>query len=161
MDLGPIANIARDFLAVWGLFGTLGAAFVKLFQPRPVVAVEAFKSLGEVDLRVTVENTSRHPILLKNVRVVGVKCAIQSGSIDGWEIRDVLEHVMSGKLDLVISPAQKASLVLVCDPDPASALFMVTWRSQRIISWWAFPSFVWRSKRALRALRAHPVKDKF
>jgi hypothetical protein len=160
MDFGPIANVARDILAVWGLFVALGAAFVRLFQPRKVVFVEAYKSLGDVDLRVTVENTSRYPMLLKNVRIIGVKCAIQSGSIDDWEIRDVVEHAMSGNLDLVIAPTQKATMVLVCDPDPASALFMVTWRSQRMVSWWAFPTFVWRSKRALRALRAHPVKAK-
>jgi hypothetical protein len=158
MDLGPIANVARDILAIWGLVVALGAVFVKLFQPRPAVFVEAYKSLGDVDLRVTVENTSRYPILLKNVRIIGIKCAIQSGSIDDWEIRDVVEHAMSGSLDLVVAPTQTASLVLVCEPDPTSALFMVAWRSQRMISWWAFPSFVWRSKRALRALRAHPVR---
>jgi hypothetical protein len=99
-------------------------------------------------------------MLLTNVRIIGVQCAIQSGSIDDWEIGDAVKHAMSGNLDLVIAPTQKASLVLVCDPDPASALFMVTWRSQRMVSWWAFPSFIWRSKRELRALRAHPVKAK-
>jgi hypothetical protein len=58
MDVCPIASVARDILAVWGVIVTLGAAFVRLFQPRPVVFVEAYKSLGDVDLRVIVDRVT-------------------------------------------------------------------------------------------------------
>ena len=155
----------RDIAAFWGAALATILALAKLAHPRPVVLLDFVRpKFGGSDLRLTMTNTATYPVMLLDVwapKRVNGETAIQTGSIEGWVTYDVVAHVMqASKLNILLLPGKSMKLhyTLKSDP-PGRLLFVLRWRSHRFIAWPMFPTILYRSKAAARALAAHPAKD--
>ena len=148
---------------MWGAGLSTLLALVKLLHPRPIVYVEFERFLGSVDPSITVTNVSRHPMMLVDVTTpIGGRCAIQTASIEGRETVDVVKHALSNKLNVLLQPNATLTFTVRFEQEPKGALlFVLWWRSHRLIAWPTVPSIRCRSAAEVRSLmdnrRARPI----
>ncbi|MDI1265576.1 MAG: hypothetical protein PS018_20205 [bacterium] len=152
---------ARDLAAYWGAgLATLLAA-VKLLHPRPTVTLRAVKSIvNDPDFKLKVTNNGTYPLVLSKIHMFGAQGAIQTGSIDGWEVKDVATQALTDRMDIVIEPGGTFEVSIVSVPKPTYLVLVLTWRSHRMISWPLFPSILIRGAASVRALLEHPAPEK-
>lgn len=152
-----------ETLGIYGAALSTCLAFGKLLHPRPIARLEMSlpEWTFEPELKVTIVNPAKHPILVTNVTSRGTRTLARIGSVADWELRDIVRSAMNNKLNVMVPPEQTLRLNLVLEELPEKALWLFVWyRSHRLIDWPMFPTIFRRSKRAIEAMREHPAKGK-
>jgi hypothetical protein len=150
----------NDFAAYWGALLSTAIALSALLHPRPTVTLRTVRSgMSQPIYRLRLTNNSKHPIVLGKVHVLGANAAIQTGSIDGWDVRDAIHHALSTRVEILIEPGKTLSLDMVCAPEPKRLALVLTWKSHRMLAWPLFPSILLRCAGALKTLQEHPIPD--
>lgn len=151
---------ARDFAAYWGAGLASLLAAVKLLHPRPTIALRGIKSvINEPEFHIRIKNNAAHPIVLEKVHVFGANATIQTGSIAGIKIEDVVFHALRHRLDTTIDVDATLEFTFVCEDRPKWLVLVLTWQSHRMLNWPLFPSLIFRTFGAVRAMLDHPIPD--
>ena len=150
-------------LGVVGGVVSLWLALLRVLETRPVIVLEwAAWTTGHEGYRLRIRNMSRYPIHIGEVRKwlpLTSTTVIKHIHAGGWNTRDAVVSAHSRRLDVYV--AEGAEEFLPFDLGKAELprlLLAVYWYRHQPVILPTFPKLLYRSKRRLDQLRAHPIK---
>jgi hypothetical protein len=154
----------KAIAAVWGALLSTILFIAKLRENQPIFVLEVVRDAESgIYYRLRVRNSSKHPILIKNVRLLlpREKGAVSRIVVAGWQLRDVIAQALTKQLNIYVRPDQEVEVDIGFAGDIIPRLcILVHWQSHRGLPWPALPKLIFRGKAELQALREHPLPVK-